>query len=121
MAENMPPITGAGLTRVADEGGSDDMVLVNSDGTLIIDSTPDDIATYQIPGRWPRYVCRVRTVVSTLRRAPDADTAAARLTAALAAQFAAESLQGPYAGGAPVPLNNAPQRISESGVTIRPV
>ena len=118
MAATMPTLTGAELARVAADGGPDDMVLLNEDGTLLLDSTPDDIATYQVAGNWPRYVCRLRSVTSLLNRSGP-DTAAERLNTQMAAQFALESLTGPHATGAPVPPNNAPQRISESGVTIR--
>lgn len=118
MANELPVVAGADLVRVAADGGPDDMVLLGFDGTLVLDSTPDDIATYQVPGNWPRYVCRVSTVSALLRRS-DADTAAATLTEQMARQFALEAMTGPWATAAPVPPGNAPQRIGPTAVTIR--
>ncbi len=120
MADTLPTLAGADLERVALEGSPDDMVLLNFDGTLVLDSTPDDIATHQVPGNWPRYVCRVSSVVSLLRR-HDPETAAATLNTQMARQFALEALSGPWATAAPIPPGNAPVRIGESAVTIRPV
>lgn len=120
MSESTPTMAGFDLQRVADTGGPEDMVLLNQDGTVTLDSTPDDIATYQIPGSWPRYVCRVSTVVSALRRG-DAEAVAAQFNTQMARQFAREALTGPHATGAPVPPGNVPMRIGETAVTIRNV
>lgn len=117
MADSLPTLAGADLTRVAAEGGRDDMVLLNYDGTLVLDSTPDDIATYQIPGNWPRYVCRVAAVSSLLRR-HDAESAAAVLNDQMARQFALEAMTGPWSTPTPAPPGNAPVRIGQTAVTI---
>lgn len=120
MADSLPTLAGADLERLAAEGGPDDMVLLWYDGTLSLDSTPDDIATYQVPGNWPRYVCRVSSVSALLRR-HDPEAAAATLNQQMARQFALESLSGPWATAAPIPPGNAPVRVGESAVTIRNV
>lgn len=120
MAQDIPTVAGVDLVRVAADGGPDDMVLLNWDGTIEMDSTPDDIATYQIPGKWPRYVCRVRSVTRLLART-DPENVAVQINAQLARQFAMDSLQGPHATAAPVPPGNVPMRIGETAVTIRNV
>ena len=120
MADSLPVVGAAELERVAAEGGPDDMVLLNYDATLLLDSTPDDIATYQVPGNWPRYVCRVSSVRSLLRR-HEPEAAAAVLNSQMVRQFALEQLTGPWATAAPIPPGNVPVRIGDSAVTIRPV
>lgn len=126
MAATLPVVTAAELARVAAAGAESDMVLLNADGTLTTDSTDDDIATYQVAGQWPRYVCRVGAITSSLRRHPDGEAAAAALNAQLARQFALDELRGPHHTGVPAqvvatpaPPDNAPVRIGDSAVTIR--
>ena len=119
MAEDMPTIAAAELERVAADGAPEDMVLLHADGTLELDSTPDDIATYQQAGLWPKYVCRVSAVVSLLRR-NDPAAAAAQLAEQMRRQVALEAVRGPHATTTPAPAGNVPVRIGETAVTIRP-
>ena len=120
MAEDMPTIPAAEIERVAAEGGPDDMVLLNADGSLTLDSTPDDIATYQQPGVWPKYVCRVSTVAAKLRRS-GAAAAAQEFTELMARQVALEAVQGPHATTTvATPAANVPLRVGETAVTIQP-
>lgn len=109
-----PTIPAAELVRAA-EGGPDDMVLVNSDGTLILDPTPDDIATYQLPGQWPRYLCRVAAVSSALAR--DHDAGVALINRQFARILAMDSLGASAPPPAPVP-GRAPVHIGGSSITI---
>ena len=117
MAETMPTIPAAEIERVCAEGDPDDMVLLEPDGSLTLDPTPDDIATYQQAGVWPKYVCRVSSVASLLRRHAAA-AAAAQLSEQMARQVALEAVRGPHATTVTPPPGNAPVRISESGVSI---
>lgn len=117
MAETLPAIPAGEIERVAAEGDPDDMVLLNPDGSLTLDPTPDDIATYQQPGGWPKYICRMSTVRSKLRRG-GAAAAAAELSELMARQAALEAVRGPHATAPTPPPGNAPVRVSESGVSI---
>ena len=119
MAEEMPTIPAAEIERVAADGAPDDMVLVHADGTLELDSTPDDIATYQQPGLWPKYMCRAGTVASRVARS-GAEAAAAEFTTLMGRQVALEAVRGPHATTTPAPAGNVPVRIGETAVTIRP-
>lgn len=118
MAETTPTVTADALAAL--DGGPDDMVLLHADGHLELDSTPDDIATYQVAGSWPRYVCRLSTITRMIGRTDPAHAAAA-VNGLLARQFAMDSLAGPHASTAPVPPGNAPVRVGETAVTIRDV
>lgn len=117
MAETVPTVTGGALTAL--DGGPDDMVLLHADGALSLDATPDDIATYQVPGAWPQYVCRLSTITRMLARTDPEHTAAA-INGLLARQVAMGALAGPHATptAAPVPPGNAPVRTGDTAVTI---
>lgn len=117
MADQTPTMTANDVARMHADGGPDDMVLLAADGTLTLDSTPDDIDTYQQAGVWPRYVCRVSTISDMLNRGT-AEQAAARLNSLMGRQLAAAPRRP--ASAAPIPPGNAPVHLGGSAVTIRP-
>lgn len=110
----MPTITAAAIVEVQAAGGPDDMVLMREDGSLELDATPDDIATYQVPHQWPRYVCRVAALTTLLRRR-DADAVAVQVNRQMALVFAMDA-RVPVDPNAPA--GNAPVRVGDSAVTI---
>lgn len=89
------------------------MILTSEDGTLTVDETDDDIADYQQPGRWPRYVCRAATLQSMTGRL-GAEYAAERLGKLFAATIALDTREGPH-----MPRNPDPN-VADASMTGQP-
>jgi hypothetical protein len=107
-----PTFTLAGVLEAATADPTA-MVLTAEDGTLTVDTTDDDIADYQHPGQWPRYVCRAATLQSMVDRL-GAETAATRLAELFAATLAFDTREGPYMPRNPDP-NVADASMTETG------